>query len=113
MKNSKKERMDAIAALDEQIVMTRNYAAKVLTTSGVESEAYREAMESLKVLTEARAAVADSTPKKLKVDPTAIVAGGFGLAQVGLLLIYDENHVVPKWFKTGIDNLKTFIPKSR
>ena len=110
-KDERKQTRDAVKALDEQIVMSRNYAAEVLTCKGVGSCEYAIAMENLKTLTEARAALADSCPKRKKVDPTAIVAGCFGLAQVGMLLVFDENHVVPKWFKTGIDRLSDFIPK--
>lgn len=112
-KKEKKEKLDAIKAMDEQIVLTRNHAAKVLTAAGVGSDEYAKAMDSLKTLTEARAALADSMPKKKKIDPTAFVAGGFGLAQVGLLMIFDENHVVPKWIDTGCRWVKDFIPKTK
>lgn len=106
------ETMSALDALDNQINVACYEAAKILTDEsyGPESQEYTDAMANLKTLCEARAAMADSIPRKQKVNiaPAAIGAGAV-ILQTLLLLVYDEEHVVPKWFKGGLEVIKTVL----
>lgn len=108
------ETKEALKALDVQISSACEEAAKILQDEvyGPESQEYTDAMANLKTLCEARAAMADSMPRKSKanVAPAAIGAGGM-LLQTLLLLVYDEEHVVPKWFKGGIEIIKGCLNK--
>lgn len=106
------ETTEALKALDNQINTVCYEAAKILTSDGYgpDSQEYTDAMANLKVLCEARAAMADSIPQKKKsnIAPVAIGAGATVL-QTLLLLVYDEEHVVPKWFKGGLEVIKTVL----
>lgn len=112
MKKTKKanEMKEALKALDQQIYLTNNEAARILLDKGAQSPEYSEAMDNIKVLCEARAAMANSMPKKQQsnVAPVAIGAAATVLQTV-ILLVYDEEHVVPKWFKGGIEVIKTCL----
>lgn len=114
MKTKKNETKEALKELDVQIKNVCDEATKILQDSayGPDSQEYTDAMANLKTLCEARAAMADSMPRKCKANiaPAAIGAGGM-LLQTLLLLIYDEEHVVPKWFKGGVDIIKGFLNK--
>lgn len=106
----KVKKVDSVKALDEQIVAAKAEAEKILQDKGSSSDEYKAAICNLRSLCESRAAVADSIPKRQRTGiGAAAVAGAFGLAQTFLLLIHDEEHVVPKWFKSGIDTVKTFL----
>jgi hypothetical protein len=104
------KKAEAVKALDDQIVIAKADAEKILSEKGSSSDEYRKAMQNLKELCEARAAVADSNPKKQSNGiAAACIAGVFGLGQTFLLLIHDDDHCIPKWFKSGIDGIKLFL----
>ena len=105
----KKEKVDAVKALDMQICAAQKAALAALEEHGIDSAEYAAAVNGLKDLSEARAAIADTIPKRNKVDPTAFVVGGFSLASTFLLMLHDDEHAVPKWFHSGIDGLKGFL----
>lgn len=103
----------SLEALDELIVQAQEEAAKILETHGSDSPEYNAAVCNLTKLAEQRAAIAETQPQRKKVDPNTLIAGGLTLAgSLGstlLLLVYDEDHVVPKWFKTAAVGIKDFL----
>lgn len=106
----KKKKVNSVSALDQQIIAAQAEAEKVLQDKGSSSDEYKAAIQNLRSLCESRAEVAKSIPQRQRTGiGAAAVAGAFGLAQTFLLLIHDEEHVVPKWFKSGIDTVKTFL----
>ena len=108
-KKEKKAKIDSVKALDEQICHAQKAALKALDENGVDSAEYAAAVNGLKELAEARAAIADTIPKRNKLDPTAFVVGGFSLASTFLLMLHDDEHAVPRWFHNGVDGLKGFL----
>lgn len=110
-KRERKEKLNSLRTLDEQIAALSKKAHEVLETHGVDSAEYCSAIENLKALSEARSAIAETIPQRPKLDPTAFVVGGFSLASTGLLLLHDDEHSVPKWFHAGIEKLDKFLKK--
>lgn len=110
-KREKKEKIQALKIMDEQIAALSKKAHEVLETKGVDSAEYCAAVENLKSLSEARSAIAETIPQRPKIDPTAFVVGGFSLASTGLLLLHDDEHSVPKWFHAGIEKIDKFLKR--
>lgn len=109
----KVKKKTALEALDELIVQSQEEAGRILEKHGSDSLEYGAAVCNLTKLAEQRAAIAETQPQRKKVDPNAIIAGGLtvagSLGSTLLLLIYDEEHVVPKWFKTAAVGIKDFL----
>lgn len=113
--NKKEKKKSALEVIDEQIVVAQVDAKKLLEEHGGDSKEYSLAVGNLTRLMAERANVANSEPQKKKVDPNVWIAGGFTLvssvATPLLLMVYDEEHVVPKFIKGAASNIKDFLRK--
>lgn len=114
-------RNEAVEALDRQICLQQaklDYMASDADT-GVNSQKYHDAMADMVRLCEARAKLADSETnylkdgkeRKIKVNPNTIIAGAFGLAQIGVLAWMEREHVLPKCVTRCIDSAKEIFKK--
>lgn len=112
---------EAIKALDEQIVQQRAKLSFMATSEdyGVDCDAYHNAMGDLVKLCEARAKLSDSetnylkdgVQRKIKINPNTIIAGTFGLAQIGLLAYMEREHVLPKCVGRVLDSAKEIFKR--
>lgn len=115
------KRNEAVEALDKQICLQQaklDYMAGDANT-GVNSKEYHEAMSDMVKLCEARAKLADSETSylkdgkehKLRVNPNTVIAGAFGLAQIGVLAWMEREHVLPRCVSRAIDSAKEIFKK--
>lgn len=118
MKNifkKKDTKPSALDVIDEQIVVAQQDLAKILNEHGGDSKEYSMAVGNICRLMEQRANMANSEDKAKKIDPNVIIAGGFTVVSSVLtpmlLMIYDEDHVVPKFIKTAATGVKDFLRK--
>lgn len=111
----KAKALSALEAIDAQIVVAQKDAEAVLEKYGSDSKEYGLCIGNLTRLAEQRANVANSEQQRKKVDPNVWIAGGFTLvssvATPLLLMVYDEEHVVPKFIKGCASNIKDFLRK--
>lgn len=102
-----------LEVLDEQIAVAQQDAAKILAEKGSQSCEYSRAIDNLTALAEQRANVAQTVPQRKKVDPNAVIAGGStilaGLGSTFLMMVYDQDQVVPKWFKNRVADVRDFF----
>lgn len=112
-KKTEIDKNEAVRALDEQIVQQRAKLSAMAVTEGygVNCEAYHAAMDDLVKLCEARATLSNSVQRKIKVNPNTILAGTFGLAQIGVLAWMEREHVLPKCCSRLIDSAKEIFKK--
>ena len=114
-------RNEAVEALDKQICLQQaklDYMAGDAKT-GVNSKEYHEAMADMVKLCEARAKLADSETNylkdgkehKLRVNPNTIIAGLFGLGQIGVIAYMEREHVMPKCVSRVLDSAKEIFKK--
>lgn len=116
-KKETKTKANVLEVLDAQIAVAQQDAARIMTEKGSDSMEYSRAVANLTTLAEQRANVANSVPQRKKIDPNAIISGtitaGTGLASTLMLLVYDENHVVPKWFKNRLVDMRDFLKSEK
>lgn len=114
-------RNEAVEALDRQICQQQAKLSFMANDKdvGVNSQKYHDAMADMVKLCEARAKLADSETnylkdgkeRKIKVNPNTIIAGAFGLAQIGALAWMEREHVLPKCVTRCIDSAKEIFKK--
>ena len=116
------KRNEAVEALDKQICLQQaklDLMANNTELGGINSKEYHDAMVDLAKLCEARAKLADSETSylkdgkehKVKLNPNTIIAGTFGLAQIGVLAWMEREHVLPKCVSRCIDSAKEIFKK--
>ena len=114
-KKTKEKKLTALEAIDAQIVIAQKDAEKMLEEHGSDSKEYSLCVGNLTRLMAERANVANSENRVKKVDPNVLIAGGFtvvsSIATPLLLMVYDEEHVVPKFIKGCASNIKDFLRK--
>lgn len=121
MKNNKKidEKNEAIVALDNLICQQQAKISAMSTSDKFNTEEYRNAMTDLAKLCEARSKLVDSETgylkdgkqHKIRVNPNTIIAGAFGLGQIGLLAYMEREHVLPKCVSRVLDSAKEIFRK--
>lgn len=114
-------RNEAVESLDRQICQQQAKLSFMANDKdvGVNSQKYHDAMADMAKLCEARAKLADSETnylkdgkeRKIKVNPNTIIAGAFGLAQIGVLAWMEREHVLPKCVTRCIDSAKEIFKK--
>ena len=114
-------RNEAVESLDRQICLQQAKLDFMANDKdiGVNSQKYHDAMADMVKLCEARAKLADSETnylkdgkeRKIKVNPNTIIAGAFGLAQIGVLAWMEREHVLPKCVTRCIDSAKEIFKK--
>lgn len=114
-------RNEAVVALDNLICQQQAKLSAMANDPniGIKSDQYRNGMQDLAKLCEAREKLANSETNylkdgkthKLRVNPNTVIAGLFGLGQIGLLAYMEREHVLPKCVGRVLDSCKEIFKK--
>lgn len=120
-KKEEAKRNEAIVALDSQICQQQAKLAFMASDSktGVNSDEYHSAMADMVKLCEARAKLSDSETnylkdgkeRKIRINPNTLIAGAFGLAQIGVLAWIEYDRPLPKCVNRVLDSAKEIFKK--
>jgi hypothetical protein len=114
-------RNEAVEAIDNLICQQQAKLSAMANDPniGIKSDQYRNGMQDLAKLCEAREKLANSETNylkdgkthKLRVNPNTVIAGLFGLGQIGLLAYMEREHVLPKCVGRVLDSCKEIFKK--
>ena len=114
-------RNEAVVAIDNLICQQQAKLSAMANDPniGIKSDQYRNGMQDLAKLCEAREKLANSETNylkdgkthKLRVNPNTVIAGLFGLGQIGLLAYMEREHVLPKCVGRVLDSAKEIFKK--